>query len=48
MQFAKQIDIIISRVLIGPRLIFCLFMSPICFNLSRKCTPIEAKVREKV
>ena len=48
MQFVKQFDIISSRVLIGPRLIFCLFMSPICFNSSQKCTPIEEKVREKV
>ena len=37
----------ISRVLIGRHLIFCWLTSPTCCNLSRKCTPVKYKVRQK-
>ena len=37
-----------SQVLIGPQLTFCLPTSPTCCNLSRKCTLVKWKVRQKI
>ena len=36
---------VISRVLIGPYLIFCLPTSPVCCSSLGKCTPVKWKLR---
>ena len=38
----------ISRVLIGPHLIFCPLTSPTWCNLPGKCTPVKYKARQKL
>ena len=37
----------ISRVLIGPHLIFCSLTSPTCCKSPRKCTPVKYKARQE-